>query len=263
MNYKKIYDQLINKRKNIEILHKSKVYCEKHHIIPKSLGGNDDKNNLVNLTAREHYIAHKLLQFYYKNKFGKYSHEYIAMHHALWQMSHLKKYNKYISSREYDKRKIENAQFMSIRMSGENNPRYNKPVSQHTRQLISIANTGRIPWMKGKKHSTKSRKLMKEHAYDRRGDKNPMYGKHHDKSSISLMKEHAYDRRGDKNPMYGTNPQNFMSNEEIIKWKKNISISQSNRIWIHKNENNKIIRLKIKKQFLQDYLNNGYIIGKN
>lgn len=36
-------------------------YFETHHIVPKSLGGTDDKNNLVNLTAREHYIAHLLL----------------------------------------------------------------------------------------------------------------------------------------------------------------------------------------------------------
>jgi hypothetical protein len=36
-------------------------YFEMHHIVPKSLGGNDDKSNLVALTAREHFIAHILL----------------------------------------------------------------------------------------------------------------------------------------------------------------------------------------------------------
>lgn len=36
-------------------------YKEKHHIIPKSLGGSDDKSNLVTLTAREHFICHYLL----------------------------------------------------------------------------------------------------------------------------------------------------------------------------------------------------------
>ena len=36
-------------------------YTEKHHIIPKSLGGNDVKSNIVTLTAKEHYIAHLLL----------------------------------------------------------------------------------------------------------------------------------------------------------------------------------------------------------
>jgi len=36
-------------------------YFEKHHIIPKSLGGTDDCSNLVKLTAKEHFICHRLL----------------------------------------------------------------------------------------------------------------------------------------------------------------------------------------------------------
>jgi len=37
------------------------VYVEKHHIIPRSLGGDNSKENLVKLTAREHFICHLLL----------------------------------------------------------------------------------------------------------------------------------------------------------------------------------------------------------
>jgi len=36
-------------------------YVERHHILPKALGGSDDSSNLVALTAREHFIAHVLL----------------------------------------------------------------------------------------------------------------------------------------------------------------------------------------------------------
>ena len=36
-------------------------YTERHHIIPKSLGGDNARNNLVKLTAREHFICHRLL----------------------------------------------------------------------------------------------------------------------------------------------------------------------------------------------------------
>ena len=36
-------------------------YKERHHIIPRSLGGNNTKSNLANLTAKEHYICHQLL----------------------------------------------------------------------------------------------------------------------------------------------------------------------------------------------------------
>lgn len=36
-------------------------YTEKHHIIPKSLGGSNKKENLVKLTAREHFVCHCIL----------------------------------------------------------------------------------------------------------------------------------------------------------------------------------------------------------
>lgn len=37
------------------------VYTEKHHILPRSLGGTNDLDNLVHLTGREHFVAHRLL----------------------------------------------------------------------------------------------------------------------------------------------------------------------------------------------------------
>jgi hypothetical protein len=57
MNYQTHYDKLILRAKN-RILD---GYVEKHHIVPKCLGGSDDIDNLVALTAREHFIAHGLL----------------------------------------------------------------------------------------------------------------------------------------------------------------------------------------------------------
>jgi hypothetical protein len=58
MNYKKIYDAIVFKAK---ARINGEGYYENHHIIPKSLGGNDDADNLVFLTAREHFICHWLL----------------------------------------------------------------------------------------------------------------------------------------------------------------------------------------------------------
>ena len=49
---------------NIVARAKSRVltgYYEKHHIIPKSLGGNNSSSNIASLTAREHFICHWLL----------------------------------------------------------------------------------------------------------------------------------------------------------------------------------------------------------
>ena len=59
MDYKTHYINLITSRFN-RVLDPN-VYYERHHIIPKCLGGSNKKENLVYLTAREHYIAHWLL----------------------------------------------------------------------------------------------------------------------------------------------------------------------------------------------------------
>lgn len=57
MNYARIYDQLILRAKSRPIT----GYVERHHIIPRCLSGGDEPENLVPLTAREHFIAHLLL----------------------------------------------------------------------------------------------------------------------------------------------------------------------------------------------------------
>lgn len=59
MNYKNHYNLLIDKAKNRSIL--KNIYKEKHHIIPKCMGGTDDKENLIELFPEEHFVAHLLL----------------------------------------------------------------------------------------------------------------------------------------------------------------------------------------------------------
>jgi hypothetical protein len=59
MDYNKHYNRLIEKAAARPV--NIGTYYEKHHIIPKSEGGQDNKSNLVMLTAREHFIAHWLL----------------------------------------------------------------------------------------------------------------------------------------------------------------------------------------------------------
>jgi len=66
MKYNCIYENIISKAKQLELerIEKKKKrlqYLENHHIIPKCLGGSNDKDNLVLLTPKEHFLAHKLL----------------------------------------------------------------------------------------------------------------------------------------------------------------------------------------------------------
>jgi len=60
-------------------------YTERHHIIPKSLGGSNEFSNLVSLTAREHFVCHMLLT---KMVTGIQRQKMV---HAWWAMATLKK----------------------------------------------------------------------------------------------------------------------------------------------------------------------------
>jgi len=51
MDYQNIYSQIIERAKN----HQLEGYKEKHHIIPKCMGGTDEKENIAELTAKEHF----------------------------------------------------------------------------------------------------------------------------------------------------------------------------------------------------------------
>ena len=63
MNYKKVYDQIINRAKDRNI----EEYTEKHHIIPKCMNGLNNTDNIAKLTAREHFLSHWLLHEMYPN----------------------------------------------------------------------------------------------------------------------------------------------------------------------------------------------------
>ena len=55
------YMRLVHLRKYAEP-HSADIYTERHHIIPGCMGGPDDSTNIVRFTAREHFIAHRLLE---------------------------------------------------------------------------------------------------------------------------------------------------------------------------------------------------------
>ena len=57
MNYIKHYNLLIERAKKRQLT----GYVERHHVVPKCIGGTDEKSNLVELTPEEHYVAHQLL----------------------------------------------------------------------------------------------------------------------------------------------------------------------------------------------------------
>ena len=109
-------------------------YFEKHHIIPKSLGGSNDDENLVNLTAKEHFICHRLLP---KMTTGIASR---SMAYAVWQMTMISGRARYkVTARTYDalKKQISKTR-KGIPMSEEQKQKLRKP-NPETRLKMSNA----------------------------------------------------------------------------------------------------------------------------
>lgn len=130
MNYTRIYNELIQRGINRKIL---EGYSEKHHIIPICIGGSNKKDNLVKLTAREHFIAHWLLVRIYPVIPG------IA--YAFYMMCKVKDKNqkRYViskSSNAYAEARELNSNFRKgskrpDRLSGINHPMYGKTGALH------------------------------------------------------------------------------------------------------------------------------------
>lgn len=59
MDYSKHYAALITRAQTRDRI--DGFYYEKHHILPRCLGGSDEADNLVILTPEEHFVAHQLL----------------------------------------------------------------------------------------------------------------------------------------------------------------------------------------------------------
>lgn len=156
MTYSAVYCALISKRLKNPIF-KEDCYCETHHIIPKSEGGLDESDNLVNLTAREHYIAHLLLARIYNDK---------KMWFALNRLVHgndFKKYN-HVSSRMYQTLK-EN--FQKHNKGNKNN--LGKHLSEETKEKIRQTKIGSRNPMYGKRLSEASQRKRSEKLKGHRG----------------------------------------------------------------------------------------------
>ena len=103
MNYENVYTKLIEFRKT----NPAQGYIERHHILPRSMGGTDDPSNLVKLTGREHWIAHLLLHKIHKLSQTAYACHIMAMNCEERGIPRIK------NSRMYEAIRIECAKYTS------------------------------------------------------------------------------------------------------------------------------------------------------
>jgi hypothetical protein len=189
MNYQKHYDALINRAKNRLL----EGYCETHHIIPRCMGGKDDSDNLVDLTAEEHYVAHQLLiKIYPHNSKLLYAAKMMTMSSSdnvrnnklyawirkkvsdsmkgqvPWNKGrtlpalsdeHKRKISESNTGRIFDD---ETRKKISETKKGKTTWIKGKTHSDETKRKIGKSNKGKVPWSKGKTFSDEYRKKISE-----------------------------------------------------------------------------------------------------
>jgi hypothetical protein len=223
MDYKKIYDNIISKAKSeIRIKLNKKdpnyIYYEKHHILPKCLGGTNNEENLVLLTGREHFICHKLLIYIYN--FNK------KLCNAYCYITFSKKFGKITSSRNYEyarwlKSNIPVSEETKKRCSESNKNKHNYKHTEYSKQKIKENNPkyflGKNLSKNHKEKISNALKITIKENNLRKGEKNGFFDKHHTKETKeklkkidrSYMKSLEYRNKmrfamsGEKNPMFG------------------------------------------------------------
>lgn len=153
---------------------------QKHHIIPRCIGGEDTDDNIIKLSYEDHWMAHQLLH--------KENPDNVSLRQAVCYMGSLDKF-------------LERCKRIALQ-KGENNPYYGKKHTDEIRKKISEKVSGEGNGMYGTHRS---------------GELNPMWGKHHSEETIEKIRQKNIGRKeseetrykkhlatsGKNNPMYG------------------------------------------------------------
>ena len=153
--YSRWYDQLIHKA---QLRVPIQGYKETHHIIPRCFGGGDSKENLVQLTAREHYIAHALL---WKMKFP-------GVHGSKMAFA----FNTFINKMTTKERGVNHTYTISSRMY--------ETFRKHYSQILKEKYAREGGTFLGRKHSEETKRKIGEKSKlkeFKRGPDNPNWGR--------------------------------------------------------------------------------------
>ena len=197
--YEKWYTTITDRARNRTVT----GYTESHHVIPRSLGGSDDADNLVDLTAREHFICHWLLT---KIHTGESRNKMIYALRMMRAEKHgQQRYESKITARVYESIKQDYAVIQSERIRGEKNPMWGKHHTPEAREAIRQKNTGKqitdeqreklVQAMTGKKRQPFSDEWIAKLSQAHAGENNGMYGKTHSEETRAKQRAKALGRK--------------------------------------------------------------------
>jgi hypothetical protein len=190
-----------------------------HHILPRSMGGSETKDNLISISFREHYIAHLMLWKAYGGKMVSAFHLIVYGKPSKASRDHGKRptsrqmsvlheeYRKECGKRtEARKAQIKRMQegnkgktrpsWVLEKMSSAQKgvPRNYSPEGKERRRLALSKRMTESHPMKGKKHTEETREKMRK----------AKEGKGASERQVEANRLNAYKRRGRPSPLIGT-----------------------------------------------------------
>lgn len=134
MSYNDFINDILSSRGRFSI--PSGEYKERHHIIPRCLGGTDNEDNLIDLYPREHFVAHKLLAE--ENSDNK------SVVCALWRMCNTKHGKAIMTPEEYEtSRLLWYYAFAKAPKPESWKIKMRRPLSSEHKRKIGLANKGK------------------------------------------------------------------------------------------------------------------------
>lgn len=208
MNYKNIYDKLMERSRNRVLV----GYRERHHIVPRCLGGGDSPHNIAVLTPEEHYVAHLLLVKMYP---GNHKLVYAAQMMCV-SGSKVKRNNKTFG---WLRRKVSEESSRIGKLRYENNPGLKKLDSERTTRMF--------------KNNPKLKKLISERVTEAY-ESNPSL-----RSNASARAKMAYENDPARKEahssrmknLHETNPELRNHVSSILPWERYKTKGKSLEIW--------------------------------
>lgn len=126
MDYQLIYDNIIKTAKSLKRKKHQGVYYEEHHILPRCMGGGEELENRVLLTAREHFMCHKILCKLHPGHYG--------LLQGFGCMHRHKTAKKYLTARQYEESLRAHREANKATKDRESGYHYNDGVGKLTQQ---------------------------------------------------------------------------------------------------------------------------------
>lgn len=214
MNYQKVYDQLVEKCK-VRGLDKSKHegYHEIHHIVPRCMGGSNEKDNLVMLTGREHFIVHMLLwKAYPSNRSFAFAATFMSNRKVCKVNSYLYEYLKADSAKKISEatsgkrvKDLLGQKFTKLTVVEQADFYYSNTGAKHAAWLCEC-DCGNLTTVVAGSLTSKNTQscgcLLSESGKARTGENNPMWGKKHTEETKEKFKSRNY-LKGENHPSFG------------------------------------------------------------